>query len=266
MLGNTAIAIINRNEIEGEGLKRILVDCQFPAVDVCRDLHALIEIGRDIAEKLLVIVTAPADSASIDLCRQIRTELAGAKILLLAHSCASAQVAEAFREGADGYVSKDTSCASLVQMIRLVELGEKIIPSQVVFDLAEVRSDPRWVDGDNRVDKAKISEREIEILRGLVNGEPNKVISRRLGIREATVKVHIKSILRKLHVANRTQAAIWALSRGVVKRSTTALLPKAGLEGERPVERPGAGDSMAGAQIAALKAAFTPIEASAGHH
>ena len=266
MRENIAIAIINRNEIEGEGLKRILVDCQFKVVDVCRDLRSLVQVGRDRSETLLVIVTAPSDSASIEMCRQIHTELEGAKILLLAQSCASAQVAEAFREGADGYVSKDTSCASLVQMIHLVALGEKIIPSQVVFDLAEVRSDPRWVDGDNRVDKAKISEREIEILRGLVNGEPNKVISRRLGIREATVKVHIKSILRKLHVANRTQAAIWALSRGVVKRGTSAVPPKAGLDGERPVERPGAVDGIAGAQIAAMKAAFTPIEASAGHH
>ena len=57
----------------------------------------------------------------------------------------------------------------------------------------------------------RLSEREIQILNGLVKGEVNKVIARRCGITEATVKVHMKSILRKIQVGNRTQAAIWAL-------------------------------------------------------
>jgi two-component system nitrate/nitrite response regulator NarL len=60
-----------------------------------------------------------------------------------------------------------------------------------------------------------LSDREIEILKCLVAGEANKVISRRLLITEATVKVHIKAILRKLHAINRTQAAIWAVVRGL---------------------------------------------------
>ena len=60
-----------------------------------------------------------------------------------------------------------------------------------------------------------LSEREIEILRCLILGYANKVISRRLDISEATVKVHVKAILRKLRVSNRTQAAIWAVKRGL---------------------------------------------------
>src|SRR5690606_27993835 len=60
-----------------------------------------------------------------------------------------------------------------------------------------------------------LSEREMEILRCLVNGDANKVIANRLDITEATVKVHMKSLLRKIKAANRTQAAIWALNQGV---------------------------------------------------
>ena len=60
-----------------------------------------------------------------------------------------------------------------------------------------------------------LSDRETEILRQLVLGEANKVISRHLSISEATVKVHIKAILRKLRVLNRTQAAIWAINHGI---------------------------------------------------
>ena len=59
-----------------------------------------------------------------------------------------------------------------------------------------------------------LTEREEQVLRGLVKGHSNKVIARNCGVAEATIKVHIKSLLRKLRVANRTQAAIWALEQG----------------------------------------------------
>jgi two-component system nitrate/nitrite response regulator NarL len=59
-----------------------------------------------------------------------------------------------------------------------------------------------------------LSEREVQILDGLVKGHPNKVIARSCAITEATIKVHMKSILRKIRVDNRTQAAIWAIENG----------------------------------------------------
>ena len=65
-----------------------------------------------------------------------------------------------------------------------------------------------------------LSEREIQILDGLVKGHANKVIARTCDITEATVKVHMKSILRKIRVTNRTQAAIWALANGRVAGET----------------------------------------------
>ncbi len=60
-----------------------------------------------------------------------------------------------------------------------------------------------------------LSNREMEILHCLVNGEPNKVIARALGITEATVKVHLKNLLKKINVVNRTQAAVWAIKNGI---------------------------------------------------
>jgi two-component system nitrate/nitrite response regulator NarL len=65
------------------------------------------------------------------------------------------------------------------------------------------------------VDAASLSDRELEILRWLIMGCPNKVISKRMEISEATVKVHVKAVLRKLRVKNRTQAAIWAANHGM---------------------------------------------------
>ena len=68
-----------------------------------------------------------------------------------------------------------------------------------------------------------LSEREIQILNGLVKGHANKVIARRCGVTEATIKVHMKSILRKIRACNRTQAAIWALEHGYSGAKAAAL-------------------------------------------
>src|SRR3546814_3750398 len=80
-------------------------------------------------------------------------------------------------------------------------------------------TDPIWRSAPGDWESGRIelnlSDREIEILRCLISGDANKIIARRLEITEATVKVHIKAILRKLRVMNRTQAAIWAVTRGL---------------------------------------------------
>nr|WP_281377252.1 LuxR C-terminal-related transcriptional regulator [Stakelama sediminis] len=71
------------------------------------------------------------------------------------------------------------------------------------------------MDGEQSLEQANLSDREQQVLRCLMVGYPNKIISRHLNISEATVKVHVKAILRKLRVSNRTQAAIWASGRGL---------------------------------------------------
>jgi len=114
--------------------------------------------------------------------------------------------------GIDGYVAKQIGCEPLIGALRLVALGEKIVPSQTVIALAKKpwrTGGGDWLTCNNNV---QLSEREREILVCLTRGDANKIISRQLTITEATVKVHIKAILRKLNVMNRTQAAMWAVT------------------------------------------------------
>ena len=101
-------------------------------------------------------------------------------------------------------------------------LGETVLPSAVVRSLtAGAASDQDQLLQGNGVAEAtlpalegcKLSIREREILGYLIKGEPNKVIARKLEITEATIKVHVKAILRKIGVTNRTQAAMWASQR-----------------------------------------------------
>jgi two-component system nitrate/nitrite response regulator NarL len=99
-----------------------------------------------------------------------------------------------FRAGANGYLFMGPSLEPLIKALELVMLGETVLPKN---------SAPQ------------LSRRERLILRHLAQGHTNKVIASKTGMAQATVKVHVKSILFKLGVVNRTQAAMWAINNGL---------------------------------------------------
>jgi two-component system nitrate/nitrite response regulator NarL len=111
---------------------------------------------------------------------------------------------------------------AFIKALELVMLGETILPSELLSYVAYPIEDPRDVrrveappDNALRSDPSelpRLSSREEYILRSIVEGHPNKIIARKMGIAEGTVKVHVKAILRKVRVQNRTQAAIWAMN------------------------------------------------------
>ncbi len=137
------------------------------------------------------------------------------KLVLLADQFDFDTMIDAFREGVDGYIINDIQCQSLMESLKLVASGEKVLPSQLVrhLPLRSAMANVKVNDGSDLLNN--LSEREVETLRCLIMGYPNKVIAYRLDISEATVKVHVKAILRKLGVQNRTQAAICAVNNGL---------------------------------------------------
>lgn len=120
------------------------------------------------------------------------------------------EMVSCFREGIYGYIIAASS-ESLVISLRLIAIGEKVMPSSLAEFLPMHPNLGLSPGTSQSMKQAGLSLREIEILACLVSGHPNKIISRQLEISEATVKVHVKAILRKVGVQNRTQAAIWAV-------------------------------------------------------
>ena len=99
--------------------------------------------------------------------------------------------------------------------------GEKVFPSKLaalIPDLISKLGNPRASKGE--LEDSRLSDRELDILRCLTNGQTNKVIAKNLNIAESTVKVHVKRILQKIHASNRTQAALWGAARGGVVSSS----------------------------------------------
>jgi two-component system nitrate/nitrite response regulator NarL len=135
------------------------------------------------------------------------------RIVLSVEEFSIDRVTQALEQGIDGLLTDDMSCDQIAASLRLIAMGERVVSSVILKQLLKHQRVRPTIDEQSV--GAALSSRELEILKCLVAGDANKVISRRLGITDATVKVHVKSILRKLNVANRTQAAIWAVVRGL---------------------------------------------------
>lgn len=210
------VSIIGTNEISREGLRRILED---DGVEVCcvSELNCSklcqSETFNDGKIHIALCLTATGNE-TISTIHSIRQNLPESRIVAVVDEFSVENVAAAFGEGVDGYVVNGISCDALIGVLRLVALGEKVLPSK----LSMMLSAPVWklpAANWKFTNDLSLSAREIEILRCLMEGDCNKIIARRLDISEATVKVHVKAVLRKLHVSNRTQAAIWAFTRGL---------------------------------------------------
>jgi two-component system nitrate/nitrite response regulator NarL len=170
-------------------------------------------------EPALCIVDATgAPEQALEFIRDAKRQHPAARVVAIANRLDYQTVHSAVSVGVDSFCLSTSAREVLITTLELAMLGERILPGSLVrtllsqelahsdtaeiIPLAERRSpDPKL---------QKLSPRETVILQSLMGGDPNKVIARKLDITEATIKVHVKAILRKIGVANRTQAAMWA--------------------------------------------------------
>jgi two-component system nitrate/nitrite response regulator NarL len=140
-----------------------------------------------------------------------------ARVLVLSGELSVDELGACLRVGAGGYLLSNISKEVLTHSLRLIVLGETVFPSQLATAWAsgQLRQTGNAVEAGKALEV--LTNRESEILGCLTEGAPNKMIARQLGITEATVKIHVKSLIRKIGVQNRTQAALWAIQIGYVK-------------------------------------------------
>ena len=147
----------------------------------------------------------------IEATRQIAAHQSGTRILVLTSFAADDKVFPAIKAGALGYLLKDTGPEELVRAIHQVHRGEPTLePSiarKVLGELSHPPQEPLTTD--------PLTERELEVLRLVAQGKSNKEIAERLVIADMTVRAHVSNILSKLHLASRTQAALFALRKGL---------------------------------------------------
>ncbi len=151
------------------------------------------------------------DMNGIDTVRAVRDAGLDCRIVMLTVSDNAEDLVAAIRAGADGYLLKDMEPEDLLAAIDETLNGRTVIGERLNGLLARAIREEATA---KQRDAAVLTEREQEILEGLAQGLSNKLIARNLSIAEATVKVHVKSLLKKLGCRSRLEAAVWAVSRG----------------------------------------------------
>jgi DNA-binding NarL/FixJ family response regulator len=143
--------------------------------------------------------------SGIDVLRSIRKEFTSARVIVLTTVTGDIQAVRAFKEGAAGFILKDSLRGELVNTIRLIHNGERRIPPEIAQQMAQHIADD------------VLSVRELDVLQQVALGRSNKIIAGHLDITENTVKNHLKSILSKLNADDRTHAVMIALKRGYIE-------------------------------------------------
>lgn len=205
-----SISLLVRNALLREGLGRLLADNGF---EIVQSIDGSDELNFDFdAEDHIIIVDYVLDGrSSLKDTIPIISRFSKSKSVVLADKFDFGTMRKIFLAGANGYILNEVPYKTFLAMMQLVAMGENIFPSQFKEVISLVDFTDKQSTNDNIVsDEFSLSDRDIRILNGLSLGLSNKMISRELEISEATVKVAMKAIFRKLSVHNRTQAAILA--------------------------------------------------------
>src|SRR5262245_24794576 len=218
--------VIHPSRIFREGLTSVLANSPFAPACVAASTKDVPSTISSVGDQLLVLVGFTEASNLAEVLRATNASFPDAHVVVIGNSTKRENVTTALELGATSFVDENVATSSLAKELELVTLGEPIfcvlIPKQLVgyssarpYEKAvpmPAVDEPRPPETQDEAGAGRqLSRREAAILNGLVQGASNKVIAYQLKITEATVKVHVKAILRKIRVRNRTQAAIWAL-------------------------------------------------------
>lgn len=226
--------LVSGSRLFREGMKQLLAESRYRIEAEAANAQEAAERLQSVAhnvELVLVDIVAMRKGVVEQICC-LRSAAPKARLVVLSDDVAILKLAQLPGPAIDGYLLKDTSPDALFQILNLTMLGEKVLPSSLVHMLIEGRLEQDGLAAS--VASAGLSDREIEILRYLVDGASNKTIGNRLEIAESTVKVHMKTILRKIRMKNRTQAAIWAVEHGIEANSPVAASASSGQNPSQP--------------------------------
>jgi DNA-binding NarL/FixJ family response regulator len=189
-----------------EGIGAI-INCQadMSLVGVASKGAEAIEVFRALRPDVTLMDLRLPDLSGLDVMIAIRSEFPDARVIMLTTFEGDVEIQRALKAGARGYLLKSMPPQQMLETIRQVSGGKKVVPPSIAMGLAEHLADET------------LSEREVEVLRHVAAGNRNRDIAAKLFIAEETVKVHVKHIMDKLRANDRTQSVAIAARRGIIQ-------------------------------------------------
>jgi NarL family two-component system response regulator LiaR len=211
-----SIMIVDDHAIVRQGVRAFLeIQPDFVVVaETGSGEEAVRLVAEHVPDVLLIDLVMPGMDG-IEATRRIKNESLHTQVIVLTSYHEDEYIFPALRAGALSYVLKDVSPAELAETVRKAARGESVLHPRVAARVVKEIRHPNRTVFNPFLD---LSEREIEVLHLIADGRSNALIAEQLVISEKTVKGHVSNILSKLHILDRTQAAVFAWQQGLVHR------------------------------------------------
>jgi DNA-binding NarL/FixJ family response regulator len=208
------VLVADDHSLFRDGIVSLLEAAGFDVVGQAGDGRAAVEMALRLRPDLVLMDITMPQMTGLEALRLIKAELQETQVVMLTVSDDNADLFEAVKAGAQGYLLKNLNASEFLEMLAGLEHGEAALTRKTAARLIEGFADlsrPRSEPLDS------LTQREIEIVRLVAEGLSNKAIAQALFVSENTIKYHMKNILQKLGVQNRTEAATYALRTGLLK-------------------------------------------------
>jgi NarL family two-component system response regulator LiaR len=206
------VLIADDHAIVRKGIRALLAEAGgFEVIAEADDGQAAVLRADELHPDVIVMDLLMPVLDGIEATRQITRSHPGARILVLTSFAADSKVFPAIKAGASGYLLKDSTPDELVRAIRQVHRGEPSLHPTIARKLLQEIARPAELPPAPEA----LTDRELAVLRLIAQGLSNQEIADRLVVSEPTVRTHVSRILGKLHLASRTQAALYAVREGL---------------------------------------------------
>jgi DNA-binding NarL/FixJ family response regulator len=201
------VLLAEDHSIVRAGLERLLgTTDDIQVVAAAEDGAQAVELAAEHRPDVVLMDISMPHLSGIEATREIVEASEDVQVVVLTSFADRPQIVAALDAGAVGYLLKDAEPEDVIRGVRAAAKRESPFAPKVARTLLDARAERP---------EAQLSEREVEVLRCVAKGLPNKLIARNLGISEKTVKAHLTRIYQQIGVTDRTQAALWARERGI---------------------------------------------------
>ncbi|GAB4148214.1 MAG: response regulator transcription factor [Candidatus Promineifilaceae bacterium] len=223
-MSDMKLLIVDDHPMFRQGLRDVLeTDPRMKVVGQAADGEVAIELAQQLLPDVILMDINLPTINGLQVTRQIKSRLPEIKVIVITGYDDTEQVVHALRAGASAYCPKDITPEALIDTVfevyagRYIVDGKKMSYDEVIYWIEQKVGRAGALTSESEDLFVPLSPREMEILEHVTRGQSNKEIAYKLGISHQTVKNHMTAILRKLRVDDRTQAAVYALSRGWVR-------------------------------------------------
>lgn len=200
------ILLVDDHPMLRMGLAQLFdVDGHFRVIGEAETGEQALALAASLAPDLVLLDNNMAGMSGLETLRRLRAAGYGGRVLLYTVSDDAEDVREAMRQGANGYLLKDTNPREVLACVRKAMAGEVVISDRLAACLSAALEPEGY--------KVNLTAREKDVLRSMAYGRSNRAIGEQLGISEETVRVHVRNLFSKIGVHSRVQAVVWAMEQ-----------------------------------------------------